>query len=119
MSVPALEAFLGLDEERARRHVELQRREPLDARKAVPRLAAPLRVGEMRDESIHGSRAEPESEKATPRIGLVHRVGNALASNRSTRQPRSAAIARSRRSGFTATARPTASRNGTSLAESE
>ncbi len=85
----------------------------------MPDLATALRVGEMRDEDVDGVRVESERRETLACLGFVHRVENALSLNRSTRQLRSAAIARSFRSGFTATGWPTASRNGTSLAESE
>ena len=104
MPVPALEPLLGLDEDGTRRAVEVERRQPLDSDEAVSGLASPFRVREVRDERIDGRRVQAERSQAISCVGLGHRPGKALALNRSTRQLRSAAIARSLRSGFTATA---------------
>ena len=62
--VPALEAFPGLDENGAGGRVEVERREPVDSREAVPGLAAPLGVREVGDESdrpLAGSKPRPRS----------------------------------------------------------
>ena len=104
MPVPALEALLGLDEHGTCGRIDVDGREPLDPREAVSGLATPLRVREVSDESVRVRRFQPERDQTPPRLRLDHRAGNALSLKRRTRQPRSPAIARSLRSGFTATA---------------
>src|SRR5262249_2953754 len=68
-AVPALVARLHHDTVRARLRVELvPRREPGDARDAVPGLAPCVGVEEVRRERIDGLGAEAELREARPRL---------------------------------------------------
>ena len=75
VAVPALEALLGLDEHGTGGRIDVDGREPLDPREAVPSLATPLRVCEVSDESVRVRRFQAERDQTPPRLGLGHRPG--------------------------------------------
>ena len=76
-AVPALEAGAGEDELGPRRWIEaLERREPVDAREAVPELPPPLGVEEVVGERPRVGVGEPERGQPTEStIALSRREG--------------------------------------------